>query len=257
MSRPLILVSNDDGVRAPGLRTLATLAAEFGDVTVCAPVEERSGFSHAITLHQSLRSSPAPEFGPRWFAVSGTPVDCVYMGALHLCERRPDLVLAGINPGYNLGADVFYSGTVGAAREGLLRGATALAVSIAREAEPEVALPFIRRLIPMLLERAKIGERHLLNLNVPATGPGGQGLPQTMKVTRLGQRRYEDQVDVRRDLMGRDYFWIGGPPMPIDHDDGEDTGAVGQGFAALTPLEIDITAPDIDEWAQRLDSDQS
>jgi 5'-nucleotidase len=246
VSRPLILVSNDDGIRAPGLRVLAQVAAEFGDVLVCAPTEERSGMSHAISLRASLRSESAPEFGERWYAVSGTPVDCVYLACLHLCERLPDLVITGINPGYNLGADVFYSGTVGAAREGLLRGSTALAVSVQGDAKPEAALPFVRELAPRLLAEAKAGRRHLLNLNVPREG-GTKGL----RAARLGHRRYRDQVAEREDLAGRSYFWIGGPPAPMSagENDLSDTGLVSQGFATFTPLEIDITAPDIDDWA--------
>lgn len=253
MSRPLILVSNDDGIRAPGLRVLAEFAEEFGEVIVCAPAEERSGFGHAITLRSPLRSHPAPEFAPNWHWLSGTPVDCVYFGVLHLCPRKPDLVLAGINPGYNLGSDVFYSGTVGAAREGLMKGVNALAVSVEAGADPRLALPFARRLIPSLLERGKAGETHLLNLNVPRRGPDGEGAPRDMVVCRLGRRRYDDQVSVRSDLNERHYFWIGGPPLPVAPDDGEDTGAIASGLAAVTPLELDITAPDLDVWAERLD----
>jgi 5'-nucleotidase len=247
VTRPLILVSNDDGIRAPGLRVLANVAAEFGEVVVSAPTEERSGYSHAISLRSSLRSERAPEFGPHWYAVSGTPVDCVYLASLHLCERIPDLVLSGINPGYNLGADVFYSGTVGAAREGLIRGATALAVSIEASSDPALCVPIIRALVPVLLERRSHGERHLLNVNVPR-----EGCSKGARVTRLGQRRYMDQVDRREDLMGRSYFWIGGPPAPIADADGEDTGCVAQGLVAITPLELDITAPDIERWTTRL-----
>ena len=244
MSRPLILVSNDDGIRARGLRVLVEAAADFADVVVCAPTDERSGYSHAITLRSTLRSEPAPEFGPNWYAVSGTPVDCVYLASLHLCERLPDLVLAGINPGYNLGADVFYSGTVGAAREGMIRGCSGLAVSVEGDAKPEVAVPFVRELIPLLLARGQAGERHLLNLNVP-----GNGAPEGLKATRLGNRRYQDQVSEREDLSGRSYFWIGGPPAPVDDGDERDTGLINRGYATLTPLELDITAPELDAWA--------
>ena len=247
VSRPLILVSNDDGIRARGLRVLAEIAAEFGDVVVCAPTQERSGFSHAISLRSSLRSEPAPEFGPRWYAVSGTPVDCVYLASLHLCERFPDLVVAGINPGYNLGADVFYSGTVGAAREGLLRGSTALAVSVEGDTDPAVAVPFVRQIVPLLLARRARGERHLLNLNVPHAPDHG------LRTARLGHRRYRDQVSEREDPAGRSYFWIGGPPAPVTEDGVDlstDIGLVTHGYAALTPLEIDITAPELDDWAR-------
>jgi 5'-nucleotidase len=245
--RPSILVSNDDGIRAPGLRVLARTAAEFGDVLVCAPSEERSGYSHAITLRSMLRSEPAPEFGHDWYAVSGTPVDCVYLASLHLCERVPDLVLSGINPGYNLGADVFYSGTIGAAREGLIRGSSALAISLEDGRNPELAVPFVRQLIPVLLERHAAGERHMLNLNVP-----GDGASNGLRVARLGHRRYRDQVDERADLSGRSYFWIGGPPELVSDDSDTDIGLISRGFAAVTPLELDITAPDLDAWAERI-----
>jgi 5'-nucleotidase len=245
--RPSILVSNDDGIRAPGLRALARVAAEFADVTVCAPSEERSGYSHAITLRSTLRSERALEFGENWYAVSGTPVDCVYLASLHLCERVPDLVLSGINPGYNLGADVFYSGTIGAAREGLIRGSSALAISLEDGRNPELAVPFVRQLIPVLLERHAAGERHMLNLNVP-----GDGAPNGLRVARLGHRRYRDQVDEREDLSGRSYFWIGGPPELVSDDSDTDIGLISRGFAAVTPLELDITAPDLDAWAERI-----
>lgn len=245
-ARPLILVSNDDGIRAPGLRVLAEVGHEFGDVVVCAPTEERSGFGHAITLRASLRSEAAPEFGDDWYAVSGTPVDCVYLAALHLCPRLPDLVLSGINPGYNLGTDVFYSGTVGAAREGLIRGSNALAVSVEAGGDAHVAVPFIRELIPAMLKRWAAGERHLMNLNVPRSPVRG------LKVVRLGERRYADQVDEREDPMGRSYFWIGGPPTQLDASAGEDIAAVADGFAAVTPLELDITAPSIADWGRWL-----
>ena len=247
VGRPSILVSNDDGIRAPGLRVLARTAAEFGDVVVCAPAEERSGFSHSITLRSMLRSEPAPEFGEHWYAVSGTPVDCVYLACLHLCDRLPDLVLSGINPGYNLGADVFYSGTIGAAREGMLRGSSALAVSLEDGRNPELAVPFVRQLVPMLLERHAAGERHLLSLNVP-----GDGAPNGLRAARLGHRRYRDQVDERSDLSGRSYFWIGGPPDLVDDHSDTDIGLVNRGYAAVTPLELDITAPDLDVWAARM-----
>ena len=249
MARPLILVSNDDGIRAPGLRVLATVAAEFGHVIVSAPTEERSGYSHAITLRATLRSEPAPEFGPNWFAVSGTPVDCVYLAALHLCDRLPDLVLAGINPGYNLGNDVFYSGTVAAAREGVLRGSSGLAVSVEGGADPKCALPFIRQVVPKLLAARAAGERHLLNLNVPKSPKAGQ-----LAVVPLGQRRYQDRVEQREDLMGRDYFWIGGPPAPVEEGVRNDTGMAASGHAALTPLTLDTTAPSLEDWASKLDT---
>ena len=247
MSPPLILVSNDDGFRAPGILRLARIASDFGTVLVCAPHDEQSGASHAITLRSSLRATPQDE---GVYSVTGTPVDCVYFGALHLCPRLPDLVLAGINAGYNLGADVHYSGTVGAAREGRIRGASAMAVSVEVGADAALAEPAVRALIPVLLERHARGMRDLLNVNVPANVALGGAPP--LEVTRLGERRYQDTVDERSDLQGRKYFWIGGPPASVDDQEGEDTHAVGQGRVAVTPLSLDVTDPSIAQWRETL-----
>jgi 5'-nucleotidase len=244
--RPLILVSNDDGILAPGIKVLAETVAEFGDVVVCAPDSQRSASSHAITLHANLRTTQIKD---GWLAVSGTPVDSVYLGALHICPRLPDLVVAGINDGYNLGADVFYSGTVGAAREGRLRGCSALAVSIEGGTDPRVTVPGIRELVPMLLRRHAAGERHLLNVNYPRPKETGTTIP--LAVASLGERVYEDMVDERADLMGRPYFWIGGPPAPTQGTDG-DVYAVTHGMAAVTPLAIDITADSVEAWTDEI-----
>ena len=124
MTRPLVLCSNDDGIDAPHLQALVARLEAFADVIVVAPERQRSAASHAITLHKPLRLT---EVAPRQFALSGTPVDCVYVGMLKLCDRAPAVVVSGVNDGYNLGSDVFYSGTVAAAVEGALRGAAGVA----------------------------------------------------------------------------------------------------------------------------------
>ncbi len=236
-ARPLILVTNDDGILAPGLEALAQAAHALGDVVVAAPESERSGSSRAITLHAHLRAKPLRE---RWYAVAGSPVDCVYLGSLHLCPRVPDLVLSGINPGYNLGSDVFYSGTVGAAAEGFMRGASAMALSVDREADPRAVTPMVHRLAQRLLAAS---ERHLWNVNIP---PGAGRREDEVVVTRLGRRAYQETVEERLDLMGNPYYWIGGPPQVGDHQPGEDTWAIQHGKISLTPLELDITARDLD-----------
>ncbi len=240
--RPLILVSNDDGILAPGIAALADALRELGEVIVVAPDGERSATSHAITLHSSLR---AREVRAGWYAVTGTPVDSVYFGALHICPRIPDLVITGINDGYNLGTDTFYSGTVGAAREGRLRGASALAVSIAAHCDPTAAGALALSTAQLLLARHRLGERHLLNLNVPPQAKAG---PVPLKVCRLGHRRYRDTVEERKDLMGRPYYWIGGPPSDADDDASLDTQVVTRGEASLTPLSIDATADSVLAW---------
>ena len=242
-ARPLILVTNDDGVLAPGLEALAEAARALGDVVVAAPERERSGSSHAITLHAHLRATALRE---RWYAVAGSPVDCVYLGSLKLCPRPPDLVLSGVNPGYNLGSDVFYSGTVGAAAEGFMRGASAIAFSVDRESDPRSVEPIVHRLAQRLLAA---GERHLWNVNIP---PGAGRSEDEILVTRLGRRNYQETVEERVDLMGKPYYWIGGPPQIGDHQPGEDTWAVQHGKISLTPLELDITARDLERTRRLL-----
>lgn len=271
MARPLILVTNDDGVLAPGIRALAEAVAPLGDVIVCAPDRERSGTGHAITLHSHLRAMPLRE---GWWSVSGTPVDCVYLGSLHLCARRPDLVISGINPGYNLGTDVFYSGTVGGACEGFHRGSSAMAVSMHAHDPLEPVLPLIRRLAGKLLQAP---QRGLLNVNIPRIlHERGSGLDGpiaihseaehdltadelaervnqfAVRVTRLGKRPYRDVVEERQDPRGNPYYWIGGPPATAILAEGEDTWAIAEGMVSVTPLVLDITAPDIAPWRAAL-----
>ena len=252
--RPLILVTNDDGVLAPGLAALAEAVQDLGEVLVCAPDTERSGSSHAITLHSHLRTD---EIKPGWYRVNGTPVDCVYLGALHLCARRPDLIVSGVNPGYNLGSDVFYSGTVGGAAEGYIRGASAIAVSVHARESPRVAIPIVRTLARVLLASS---QRSLLNVNIPwLSREAGERASETvaeglaLQVTRLGARPYVEQVERRHDPRGQAYFWIGGPPRDAGEQPGEDTWAVLHGQISVTPLILDITAPDLSPWQAMLE----
>lgn len=257
--KPLIVVTNDDGVLSQGIAVLAEVAAQFGEVLVCAPDTERSGSSHAITFHTHLRANPIRE---GWWHVSGTPVDCTYLALHHLCDRKPALVLSGINAGYNLGTDVFYSGTVGGASEAYLRGISAIATSVDRGASPWWIVPALRRLVPRVLAEPGV---HLLNVNAPAL-PGHEGAPDEdarrhaerlpVEVTRLGAREYEDMVEHRTDPQGRPYFWIGGPARPTSRAAGEDTWAVAEGRVSVTPLELDITATDLG-IARRLVGDDS
>jgi 5'-nucleotidase len=232
--RPLILVSNDDGVSAPGLAALAAALEAVGEVWVIAPDRERSAISHAITLDKPLR---VDEVRPRWLAVSGTPADSVYLGSLHLMPRLPDLVFSGINNGYNLGSDVFYSGTVAAAIEGSIRGAPAVAISVEYQAQPDFghAARFAAALARAVLER-RLPPRHLLNVNLASTPPRGYAW------TRLGRRVYREQVAERVDLRGKRYLWIGGPAVAEPDAPGTDCEAVRAGLVSVTPLDLDLTA---------------
>jgi 5'-nucleotidase len=231
MTRPLVLCSNDDGIEAPHLTALAALIEEFAEVVVVAPERQRSAASHAITLHKPLRLT---EVGPRRYALSGTPVDCVYLGILKLCDRVPAVVVSGVNDGYNLGSDVFYSGTVAAAVEGALRGAAGIACSVAARAkDPERAIRFAAAVV-----RAAVNEPMptgtVLNVNMP-------GASDEYQWTVLGRRLYEDDVAERRDPRGRPYYWVGGGPAGHDNVEGTDCVAVSHGWNSITPMHLDLT----------------
>jgi 5'-nucleotidase len=232
MSRPLVLLSNDDGYRAAGINALATALSRVADVVVCAPEVEQSAASHALSLHRPLRLF---RHGDNVFSVDGTPADCVYV-ALYAKERvlprRPDVVVSGMNHGPNLGDDVFYSGTVAAAREGALKGVPALACSAALEADLGAACALATRVVSALVELDK--KPVLLSLNIP---PGSNW---ALRATRLGHRIYQDEVDFRRDPRGREYLWIGGPGAEHQPLAGSDTEAYDEGAASLTPLVLDL-----------------
>ena len=232
MTRPLVLCSNDDGIEAPHLTALAEQIEEFADVLVVAPERQRSAASHAITLHKPLRLT---EVRPRWYALSGTPVDCVYLGILKLCDRLPAVVVSGINDGYNLGSDVFYSGTVAAAVEGALRGAAGIACSLAPHAkEPDRAIRFAAEVVrAAVTEPIPVGT--VLNVNMPGTPT------DAYQWTVLGRRLYADDVAERRDPRGRPYYWVGGGPAGHDNVEGSDCVAVARGWNSITPMHLDLT----------------
>jgi len=234
-----ILVSNDDGIDAPGLRALAEALAPLGEVTVCAPDREQSASSHSISLHRPLRIEERAPWGTiRRFAVDGTPTDAVYVGVNHLLrDRRPEVVASGVNPGPNLAMDVLYSGTVAAAMEGAAMGLPSFAVSLAARGKPEFgpAAAFAAKLA------AELGKRRpapgtLLNVNVPPGKPAG------VAITRLGRRTYSAAVVEKLDPRGRAYYWIGGDEQAHENVPGSDCDAVfDRGLVSVTPLHLDLT----------------
>jgi 5'-nucleotidase len=228
-----ILVTNDDGIHAAGLRALARALDALGEVYVVAPDREQSAVGHALTLHRPLRVESLRD---RWFAVNGTPSDCVNLAILGILPEPPVLVAAGVNHGSNLGDDVTYSGTVSAAMEGTLLGVTAMAVSQIDpvegkfEAAGEVARAVAARLIAEGLPR-----KTLLNVNVPGERPKG------IRLTRLGHRVYREKAIQETDPRGRPYFWIGAGPPVWEEDRDSDIAAVHEGYASVTPLHLDLT----------------
>ncbi len=243
-ARPRILVTNDDGVRAPGLKALARVMNEFGDVVVVAPDREQSGASHALTLRQPLRIETLEA---DWYSVDGTPTDCVNLAFFHILKRVPDLVVSGINAGYNLGEDTTYSGTVAGALEGRILGAPSLAISTisdADEAQFSVAAAVALRMSRELLARG-LPYDGLLNVNVPRA-------PVGYRVTRQGRRVFREGLVARQDPKGREYYWIGLAPFEWQPDASADHAAVTAGLVSVTPLHADMTFhPAIDmikEW---------
>jgi len=234
--KPLILLSTDDGVRALGIQALAGALADVGEVILAAPDRERSAASHSISLDHPLR---VERVAPNAYAIDGTPVDCVYLALHHLVPRTPDLCLSGINNGFNLGSDVFYSGTVGAALEASLRGVPAMAISLERQNPQDFshAAGFARELVRDILARGKdaIEPGTLLNVNLPS------GPVRGLRPTSLGRRIYRDQVDVRQDLRGRNYYWIGGPEEKGADVPGSDCTAVQEGLVSVTAIGLDLT----------------
>jgi len=226
----IFLLTNDDGIGSPGLAALETEIAPLGELWVVAPERERSAVSQAISIHRPLRLHPISE---RRYAVDGTPVDCVYVALHHLLPRVPTVVVSGVNRGANLGTDVIYSGTVAAAREAVLRGIHGVAVSLLAGSDFRAAAAGARELVVRLARTSAAPV--LLNVNVP------DGEPKGARVTLLGKRHYQDEVDARTDPRGRPYFWIGGPGTRIDHIDGSDAEAVHAGFVSVTPLALDQT----------------
>ena len=230
--RPLVLISNDDGILSHHLQALADGLEPTCEVLVVAPERQRSAASHTITLHKPLRLTPV---SAGRYALSGTPADCVYVGILRLAPRLPDLVISGINDGYNLGTDVFYSGTVAGAVEGALRGTVGMALSMAsggtRLPEAvEFATSFVAQMMAAPPEAGTV-----FNVNVPADGD------RRWAWTTLGRRRYEDDVTERLDPRGRPYYWIGGGSSGHDDIDGSDCNAIARGVISVTPMHLDLT----------------
>ena len=237
--RPLALLSNDDGYTSVGIRALKNALETFADVIVCAPETEQSAASHALSLNKPLRLRSV-DAGV--FAVDGTPADCVYV-AIHsnrVLPRKPDVVVSGINHGLNLGQDVFYSGTVAAAREGALRGVPAIASSAHPKANFDEAARLTAKLAEVVvgLQRGEGGL--LLSVNFPRTWT-------SVRATRLGARTYEEICDFRKDPRGREYLWIGGPSVHHAHGPGTDTEAYDEGVVSITPLLLDATDQDYGE----------
>lgn len=240
-----ILVTNDDGVTAPGLAALARQMRHLGQVSILAPDRNWSGGGHVKTIQRPLRVRDVEltDGTPAW-ASDGAPSDCVALALLGFLPKKVDLVVSGINPQPNLGHDVTYSGTVTAAMEAVIWGVPGIAVSLDSPENHLAALDYeaaalhARWLIELLKEH-KLPSGILLNVNVPY-------LPESeikgYRITRQGLRLYRDRLDARKDPRGKPYYWIGGDAPSGIPEDGTDFGALAEGWVSVTPLQLDLTA---------------
>jgi 5'-nucleotidase len=231
---PRILVTNDDGYRSEGLTALADALGPLGDVTVVAPTTEKSAIGHALTLRLPLRLEHISE---KTYAVDGTPTDCVNIAVTQIFRGLPDLVVSGINKGWNLGDDVTYSGTVSGAFEGALLGVPAISVSLqfSRTFDFGYAARVSAAIADALL-RAPLPPRTFLNVNVPKGQPKGQ------RVTVQAKRNHVTSVAERHDPKGRPYYWIEEGENAWEPHDRSDYQAVHDGYVSITPLHPDLTA---------------
>lgn len=234
-----ILLSNDDGYQAPGLRALSDALSEIAEVRIVAPERDRSGASNSLTLEMPIR---ARKVSDKIISVEGTPTDCVHLAITGLLEEEPDMVVSGINSGANMGDDVLYSGTVAAATEGRFLGLPAIALSMSShnpnhyETGARVALEMVDR-----LARQPMSSTDILNINIP-------DLPydelQGFEVTRLGHRHKAEPVVKTEDPRGRPIYWVGPAGPEQDAGPGTDFYAVRNGYVSITPLQVDLTRYD-------------
>ena len=245
-----ILLSNDDGIASEGLRVLYESVSGLGEVSVVAPDREQSAAGHSLSLYRPLRIDPA---GEGWFAVDGTPTDCVNLALNGLMkDRRPDILISGINKGGNLGDDITYSGTVAAAMEATLLGVPSVAISLVHEngETPNFGFAgsFARRIAGEVLDRG-LREGVLLNVNVPNISEEDC---QGVRITHQGKRVYGNAVVGKIDPRGREYFWIGGNSLSWVKEAGTDFDAVANGCVSITPIRLDLTdyeaMKDIEKW---------
>ncbi|WP_437206037.1 5'/3'-nucleotidase SurE [Planctomicrobium sp. SH664] len=240
-----ILLVNDDGIHAPGLRAIRDALQELGDVQVVAPLAEQSGVGHGITYLHPIMVKEILEEGEHYgWAVDGSPADCVKMGVLEFCKGEPQLIVSGINSGANVGINVLYSGTVAAAIEGAFFGITSIALSLSQVTPPDYQATAIRavHLIRQLLEQSP-RPGMLWNVNFPATRPEG---PKGIKLTTMAVKRHSDTIEKRLDPRGRPYYWSGLDPLK-NHalEPGSDVKELTEGYVTVTPLHFDLTETSI------------
>lgn len=258
-SSRLILVTNDDGIHSRGVRALAEAMEEISETWIIAPDRERSAVGHSFTMNHPIR---AKMIEPRVVITDGTPTDCVMFGVLGFLEKKPDLIVSGINLGPNLGDDVTYSGTVSAALEGVMLRVPSMAISLnypKRQGNSrgddyrfDTAARVARILAESLLE-LELPANTFFNVNVPNVDPAEL---RGITLTRLGKRIYKDRVIRRIDPHGKDYYWIGGEEPSWEREQGTDFQAIEENQVSITPITFDLTnykaMASLQDWANTL-----
>ena len=254
MSKPLILVSNDDGISSLGIRLLVELMTEIGEVIVVAPDSPQSGMGHAITVGNTLRLDKTDIFGSvSAYKCSGTPADCVKLAKHHLLANgKPDLVVSGINHGSNTSISVLYSGTMSAAIEGAIEGLPAIGFSLcdfSSEADFSHVGEHVQKIAREVLNRG-LPKGVALNVNIP---PKRNEAIKGVKICRQARAKWEEQFDVRRDPTGRKYFWMAGNFVNFDKGEDNDEWAIANNYVSVVPCQYDLTAHHTisilnDEW---------
>ncbi len=245
MQKPLILVTNDDGITAPGLRALVRYMMDLGEVVVVAPDSPQSGMGHAITLDSTLYSKKVvidrQNGAPDEYSCSGTPADCVKLALQVLLHRKPDICVSGINHGSNASINVIYSGTMSAAIEAGIEGIPAIGFSLCDyswNADFAPAENFVKRIVQEALKHGIPGGV-VFNVNIPKTEDGSI---KGIKVCRQARANWKEKFDKRTNPMGKDYYWLTGEFELLDHGEDTDEYALSQGYISLVPTQFDLTA---------------
>lgn len=243
MNQPLILVSNDDGITAPGIRVLVETMKEIGEVVVVAPDSPQSGMGHAITIGNTLRLTRTDIFGDvQAYKCSGTPADCVKLGKFHILkDRRPDLVVSGINHGSNTSISVLYSGTMSAAVEGAIEGLPSIGFSLCDydiDADFSHTKEYVLKITNEVLEK-NLPKGIALNVNFP---PKQNANIKGIKICRQAHAKWQEEFDQRFDPNGRRYFWLAGNFVNFDKGEDNDEWAIANNYVSVVPCQYDLTA---------------
>lgn len=241
--KPLILVTNDDGITAPGLRTLIEVMKSIGDVVVVAPDSPQSAMGHAITINSTLyvEKVQIDDGDQLEYSCSGTPADCVKLAVKEVLDRRPDICVSGINHGSNSSINIIYSGTMSAALEAGIEGIPAIGFSLCDynwNADFEACKPIVKTIVENALEHG-VGDGVVLNVNIP-------NLPSTqlkgIRVCRQAKANWEEEFDKRQNPQGRDYYWLSGKFVNLDKGEDTDEWALANGYVSVVPVQYDLTA---------------